>query len=224
MYTGQAGETVVKKDRLEVKLLRKQIGAKRILEEISFQAVTGELVVITGPNGAGKTTLLRILAGLLPKTGGLVLWNDAEYDLSHGAIGYVSHRPMLYESLSVQDNLHFFGRMYGTGSQEWERELLSLVGLWHYRYEAVAILSRGMQQRLALARVLVAKPEMILYDEPFTSLDQEGQDLLRGVVEGQRFQTIQLLITHELEHLRGLAYRELKLQGGRVQEGGTVSA
>ena len=215
---------MAKKDRLEVQQLYKQIGAKRILEDVSFQAETGELVVITGPNGAGKTTLLRILAGLLPKSGGQVLWNGAEYDLGLGVVGYVSHQPMLYESLSVRDNLHFFAAMYGTSSEEWERELLSLVGLWHYRYESAAILSRGMQQRLALARVLVSKPRLILYDEPFTSLDQEGQDLLRGLVEGHCSQAIQLLITHEPDHLRTLGYRQLKLKGGRVQGGGTKGA
>jgi ATP-binding cassette subfamily B multidrug efflux pump len=101
---------------------------------------------------------------------------------------------------------------------------MDLVGLWHYRYESAAILSRGMQQRLALARVLVSKPRLILYDEPFTSLDQEGQDLLRGLVEGHCSQAIQLLITHEPDHLRTLGYRQLKLKGGRVQGGGTKGA
>lgn len=197
-----------------VKQLHKQIGAKWILKGISFQATTGDLVVITGPNGAGKTTLLRIFAGLTPKSGGEVLWNDLGYGLGHGRIGYVAHRPMLYESLTVQDNVRFFARMYGTSSEEWERQLLTRVGLWHYRHEPVTILSRGMQQRLALARVLVSYPRLILYDEPFTSLDQEGKLLLRGLLEESRPQAIQLLITHEPELLEGLSYEELRIADG----------
>ncbi len=213
-----------KPDVLEVIQLRKQIGTKRILKDISFQVTTGELVAITGPNGAGKTTLLRILAGLLTKSGGQVLWNNSPYDLSHGAIGYVSHKPMLYATLSVYDNLHFFGRMYGTGSKEWEKELLKLVGLWHYRHEPVSILSRGMQQRLAIARAIVARPRMILYDEPFTSLDTDGQDLLRSILDGHRLQTIQFVITHERQLVEGLSNRELKLKGGQLQQGGLNGA
>lgn len=210
---------MVKPDRLVVEQLHKQIGAKWILKGVSFQARTGDLVVITGPNGAGKTTLLRILAGLTPRSGGEVLWNDHEYGLGHGRIGYVAHRPMLYETLTVQDNVRFFARMYGTSCEEWERQLLTRVGLWHYRHEPVAILSRGMQQRLALARVLISCPRLILYDEPFTSLDQEGQLLLRGLLEESRPQAIQLLITHEPELLGGLDYEELRIANGQVQGG-----
>jgi heme ABC exporter ATP-binding subunit CcmA len=210
---------VGKINALVVKGLHKQIGAKWILKDVSFEAETGNLVVITGPNGAGKTTLLRILAGLLPKSGGEVLWNGSNYSLNHGRIGYIAHKPMLYETLSVQANLRFFGRMYGTASKKWERELLTLVDLWHYRNEPVAILSRGMQQRLALARVLVSRPSIILYDEPFTSLDQDGKRLLRGILDESRLQAIQLLITHEPGLLEGFCYGELKLNAGRVQGG-----
>jgi heme ABC exporter ATP-binding subunit CcmA len=210
---------VAKTDALTVKQIHKQIGAKWIIRDISFEARTGDLVVITGPNGSGKTTLLRILAGLIPKSRGQVLWNGSEYGLDHGAIGYVAHKPMLYENLSVYNNLRFFGRMYGTGSKEWERELLTLVDLWHYRHEPAAILSRGMQQRLALARALVSRPRMILYDEPFTSMDQDGQRLLRGVLEENRPKTIQLLITHEPQLMEGFCYGELRLKDGQVQGG-----
>lgn len=210
---------MVKADALVVKRLHKQIGVKWILKDISFEAATGDLVVITGPNGAGKTTLLRVLAGLIPKSGGQVLWNGSVYGLEHGDIGYIAHKPMLYETLSVYDNLHFFASMYGTGSKKWEQELLMLVDLWHYRHEPVAILSRGMQQRLALARVLVSRPRMILYDEPFTSLDQDGQRLLRGVLEQNRRKAVQLLITHEPQLMEGFCYKELRLKDGQVQGG-----
>ena len=215
---------MLNQDVLEVRQLHKQIGAKRILKEISFQVVTGELVVITGPNGAGKTTLMRILAGLLPKSGGQVLWNGSGYDLSRGGIGYVSHKPMLYETLSVQDNLRFFGRMYGTATKGRVQELLTLVGLWHYRHEPAGVLSRGMQQRLAIARALMPRPRMILYDEPFTSLDMDGQRLLKGVLNDRRPESIQLVISHELHLMNALAYRELRLKDGKVEQGGSHGA
>ena len=132
------------KNVLVVRHLKKQIGAKQILKDVSFQAGLGELLAITGANGAGKTTLLRIIAGLSRKSGGEVIWNG-------GNIGYIAHQPMLYGSLSVQENLAFFAEMYGTMSQRRVQELLELVDLWLYRLEPAAVLSRGMQQRLAIA-------------------------------------------------------------------------
>lgn len=215
---------MVVQDFLEVKQLQKQIGAKKILKDISFQVATGDLVAITGPNGAGKTTLMRILAGLLPKSGGEVLWNGIEYDLSHGRIGYVSHKPMVYETLSVYDNLLFFGQMYGTATGKFAQELLTKVGLWHYRHEPVAVLSRGMQQRLAIARSLMGKPRLILYDEPFTSLDVAAQTLLNTIFEEYRPQAIQLVISHELHLLGNLSYKELKLRDGQMEQGGVAGA
>lgn len=205
------------KDVLTVKHLKKELGHKQVLKDVSFQAEPGELVVITGPNGAGKTTLLRILAGLTPKSGGEVLWKG-------GRIGYVAHQPMLYPNLSVQENLAFFGEMYGAPSHGRFQELLELVGLWFYRLEKAANLSRGMQQRLAIARALMAEPALLLYDEPFTSLDAGGREVLREVITACREVTIQLAITHELQNFAGLGYRELRLEDGRIVEGGGSSA
>lgn len=214
------GEVLVTLDLLEVNQLSKQIGAKRILKDVSFRASTGDLLALTGPNGAGKTTLLRVLAGLTPKSAGVILWNGSSYNLSHGLIGYVSHKPMLYESLSVQENLVFFGQMYGRVLPDRVQELLSMVGLWLHRYEPVGVLSRGMQQRLALARTLILDPKLILYDEPFTGLDQDGQELLQSILEEQRNRSIQILITHELKLLEGLPYEQIRLQDGQLVQGG----
>lgn len=215
---------MAQKDILEVRQLRKQIGVKRILKDVSFKTTTGELLAITGSNGAGKTTLMRILAGLLPKSGGDVLWNDTNLNLNHGRIGYISHKPMLYETLSVQENLTFFGQMYGTMTQKRVQELLNLVGLWIYRLEPAAVLSRGMQQRLALARALIVDPSLILYDEPFTSLDPESQRLLRQILRKSQSKAIQIVITHELSLLDGLPFREIRLQDGLVMQGGLGDA
>lgn len=218
------GEGLATLDLLEVNKLSKEIGVKRILKEVSFRAKTGDLLVLTGPNGAGKTTLLRLLAGLSPKSSGMILWNGASYDLGHGQIGYVSHKPMLYETLSVQENLVFFGQIYGRGSMDRVRELLSMVGLWLHRYEPVGVLSRGMQQRLALARTLISEPKLILYDEPFTGLDQEGQGLLRAILEEQRIRSIQIVITHELDLLAGLPFEQIRLEEGQLVQGGLKHA
>lgn len=99
------------------------------------------------------------------------------------------------------------------------QELLELVGLWLYRLEPASALSRGMQQRLAIARALMADPALILYDEPFTSLDADGRNMLRQVLESRRSSTVQLVVTHELGHLAGLAFREIMLKGGRAVQG-----
>jgi heme exporter protein A len=208
---------VGEKNVLVVRHLKKQIGAKQILKDVSFQAGLGELLAITGANGAGKTTLLRIIAGLSRKSGGEVIWNG-------GNIGYIAHQPMLYGSLSVQENLAFFAEMYGTMSQRRVQELLELVDLWLYRLEPAAVLSRGMQQRLAIARALMIAPALLLYDEPFTSLDADGRAVLRRVLAEYRPRTVQLVITHEPQHFGELGYREIRLKDGRVVEGGDRSA
>lgn len=205
-------------DVLVVQELKKKLGQKEVLKGVSFAARTGDLVVITGANGAGKTTLFRVLAGLLPKGGGKIQWNGEDLEPSQVRLGLISHQPMLYADLSVQENLQFFARLYGTNSQERIRELLERVGLWFYRFEPVSVLSRGMQQRLALARALLGNPSLLFYDEPFTSLDAEGREILRGVLKEYQSRTIQLLITHELQHLAGLAFREVRLEEGRAVE------
>lgn len=206
---------MAQQNALEVRQLRKQLGHKQILKAVTFAAVTGELVAITGANGAGKTTLLRVIAGLARPSGGEVLWNGSSLRLDSRQAAYVSHQPILYGSLTVQENLEFFGRLYGTADPAKLQELLELVGLWLYRLEPAAVLSRGMQQRLAIARALIAEPALILYDEPFTSLDENGREILRQVLENRRPRAVQLLVTHELEHLQGLPFREIRLEEGR---------
>ena len=207
-------------DQLDVIGVSKQIGPKRILTDVSFSSITGELLVITGPNGAGKTTLLRLIAGLSKKSSGQILWNGSCYGIDHGSLGYLSHKPMMYETLSVLDNMVFFAKMYDRFSMESIERLLERVGLWLYRYEPAAVLSRGMQQRLALARTLLFDPKLILYDEPFTGLDFNGQKLLREVLEEKRANSIQIVISHELSLLQGLPHEEMKLLRGRmVREG-----
>lgn len=207
-------------DQLNIKNLSKNWGSKQVLIDISFTVSTGTLAVITGSNGSGKTTLLQLIAGLSLKKEGQVLWNGACYGLELGKIGYLAHKPMLYENLSVLENIVFFSKMYGCFSLEHVASMLRRVGLWLYRYEPAAILSRGMQQRLAIARTLISDPKLILYDEPFTGLDVEGRQLLCDILQENLPKTIQLVITHKLDQLAGLDYRELKLVKGHLVEEG----
>lgn len=207
-------------EQLKVQKIHKRIGAKTILQDVSFKVSTGDLLVITGPNGAGKTTLLRLIAGLTEANAGEIFLNGEVYDAKPGSLGYVSHKSMLYDTLSVLENMIFFAKLYGCFSLARIEQLLTQVDLWLYRHESTAVLSRGMQQRLSLARTFLLEPKVILYDEPFTGLDGDGQELLRKVLGERRSQCIQLLVTHELSLLAGLDYRELRLKKGRVvQEG-----
>lgn len=210
-------------DILAVENVSKQIQEKIILGNISFTAVTGDLIAITGPNGAGKTTLLRMIAGLMTVTAGRILWNQEQYGLEHGRIGYLSHQPMLYDSLSVLENLSFFAKLYNCYSPQSVQEILTRVGLWLARYEPAAVLSRGMQQRLAIARTLVSTPRLILYDEPFTGLDREGRELLLGLLAENQPRTVQVLVTHDLTLLDGLKCREIKIECGKMVEEGVAS-
>ncbi|NLJ81205.1 MAG: heme ABC exporter ATP-binding protein CcmA [Firmicutes bacterium] len=203
-------------DLLEIQNLTKKIGFKNILLDVSFAAQSGDFLVVTGPNGAGKTTLLRLIAGLIKRTSGKILWNGSDYGLAHGSLGYISHKSMLYENLSVLENMVFFGRLYEKYSQKRIEELLKRVDLWLYRHEPAGVLSRGMQQRLALARTLAQEPKLVLYDEPFTGLDLDGQKLLRNILAAKRQRSIQILVTHDLNLLSGLEYGNIRLQRGRV--------
>lgn len=206
------------KNRLMICNVTKQIGVKTILKRINLEANSGDLLIVTGPNGAGKTTLLRVIAGLRAPSEGTIQWNGQAYGPEQVRIGYLSHNSMFYHDLSVLDNLQFFGRLYGRAHQANIQAVLKRVDLYLYRYELVAVLSRGMLQRLTIARMLLQEPELILYDEPFTSLDSAGQQLLYEILNEQMASTIQIVITHQIESLAGLTLREIKLQAGRLVE------
>jgi ABC-type multidrug transport system ATPase subunit len=156
---------------------------------------------VTGPNGAGKTTLLRVLAGLAAPTSG-------ELELpARGQIGYLGHEPQVYRELTPLENLHLFGRLYRV-PERGERigMLLERFGLWDVRDQRVSTFSRGMQQRLALCRVLLHEPSLLVLDEPFNALDAAGTELLDRTLEEQRDRAL-IVATHDpgrVEHLATL--------------------
>jgi len=187
--------------------LEKRYGRKRALKEVSFSVPRAGFLLVTGPNGSGKTTLLRLVAGLAAATKG-TLTIDAE----RGDLGYVAHEPLLYRELTALENLELFGRLYRIPERR-ERSgmLLERFGLWDVRADRVSTYSRGMTQRLALCRALLHDPALLVLDEPFTALDEEGAALLdRELVALTGERTI-LLSTHDPARVTSLATHRLAL-------------
>ncbi|MEX2581660.1 MAG: heme ABC exporter ATP-binding protein CcmA [Gemmatimonadota bacterium] len=205
---------------IETTALEKWYGPHPAVRGLDFKLHAGEFIALFGPNGAGKSTLLRMLAGSLRPTRGEIRFAYGGSDDEHGwrrRIGVLSHQTYLYGQLTAAENLRFYGKLFGLAALE-ERidELLTEVGLSNRRDEMVRGFSRGMQQRLALARTLLHRPEMVLLDEPYTGLDPHAARMLRGVLEKLRDgrRTI-LLVTHNLSQGLELADRVVIQAGGR---------
>ncbi|HEV7133563.1 MAG TPA: ABC transporter ATP-binding protein [Gaiellaceae bacterium] len=152
----------------------KRFGEKRVLRGVDLQLPRGGFALVTGANGSGKTTLLRLVAGLaLPSDGELAV------GATRAQIGYLGHEPLVYRELTSLENLDLYGRLYRVPERR-ERigMLLERFGLWDVRHDRVSTYSRGMTQRLALCRVLLHEPALLVLDEPFTALDEAGAALL----------------------------------------------
>jgi len=187
--------------------LEKRYGRKPALKGVSFNVPRAGFLLVTGPNGAGKTTLLRLVAGLAAATKG-TLTIEAE----RGDLGYVGHEPLLYRELTALENLELFGRLYRVPERR-ERSgmLLERFGLWDVRADRVATYSRGMTQRLALCRALLHDPALLVLDEPFTALDEEGATLLDRELEALTGERTILLSTHDPARVASLATQRLAL-------------
>lgn len=198
---------------IEVHRLVKRFGPKLILRNLEFKVAQGEFVALLGPNGAGKTTFLRILSSLASPTLGEV--RVAGYALPHQAaavrrrLGVVSHQPLLYGDLTAEENLRFYGLMYGLPNLPGRiNEILDLVGLAPRRRDLLRTFSRGMQQRLAIGRAVLHDPEVLLLDEPYTGLDQDACDMLDSVLRqvAARGRTV-VMTSHDLVRTADLASR-----------------
>jgi heme exporter protein A len=205
-----------------VKKLVKRFGLKTVLRGLDFQVEAGEFVALLGPNGAGKTTFLRILASLSRPAMGEVRIAGYQLPVQASAVrsrlGVVSHLPLLYGDLTAEENLHFYGLMYAV--PELERridEVLEMVGLAPRRRDLVRTFSRGMQQRLAIGRAVLHDPEVMLFDEPHTGLDQEASAMLDGVLRevAARGRTV-VMTSHDLARAADLASRFDVLSHGRI--------
>ena len=202
--------------------LTKTFGLRPILRGVNLEVAPGECVALLGPNGAGKTTLIRILSTLARPTLGRVV--VAGYPLPSAAaevrrrLGVVAHHTLLYTDLTAEENLQFYARVYGLERPAGRiGAVLAQVGLAPRRRDLVRTFSRGMQQRLALARALLPDPQVMLFDEPYTGLDPDASTMLDEVLRGVAAQgrTV-LLTTHDLPRAVGLASRVVILARGVI--------
>jgi heme exporter protein A len=207
---------------ITVKKLVKRFGPKVVLRGLDFEVDSGEFVALLGPNGAGKTTFLRILASLSRPVMGEV--RIAGYQLPQQAavvrrrLGVVSHLPLLYGDLTAEENLRFYGRMYSIPEMEKRiTEVLEIVGLAPRRRDLVRTFSRGMQQRLAIGRAVLHDPEVMLFDEPHTGLDQDACEMLDTVLQevAARGRTV-VMTSHDLSRAADLASRFDVLSKGKI--------
>ena len=189
---------------IEVRHLRKAFGTLKAVDGIDFELKQGEFLTVFGPNGAGKTTLIKILAGLTQPSSGTA--KVAGFDIAEGhpemrkEIGIISHATALYADLTPLENLIFFGRMHGLKQPE-DRALkvIDEVGLSPRRNDRVRTFSRGMLQRLSIARAVLHDPAILFLDEPFTGLDLHATNVLKEHLQRlhDRHRTI-LMTTHDI--------------------------
>jgi heme exporter protein A len=187
--------------------IERRYGRKRVLNGVDIAVPVGGFALVTGPNGSGKTTLLRMLAGLaVPSRGDLAVGAE------RSDIGYLAHEPLVYRELTALENLDLFGRLYRVPERR-ERigMLLERFGLWEARNERVAAYSRGMAQRLALCRTLLHEPGLLVLDEPYSALDEDGTTLLDRELDALAGSRTLVVATHDPERLAPLATQRVAL-------------
>ena len=198
----------------------KRFGRAIALREVDFEVHAGDCLALLGPNGAGKSTLLRLVAGLArPSSGKLqVLGAAPGTSTARAKIGYIGHATLLYPTLTARENLVFAARMYGTEDPVGRADrLLDEEGLNPVAHRKAGDFSRGMSQRLSIARSLVHDPKVLLLDEPFTGLDRGSAERLQTRIAALRDQgRALLLVSHEVEQAARVASRALLLIQGRV--------
>lgn len=202
--------------------LTKTFGNLYALRNLSFSLSKGEFLTIFGPNGAGKTTLIRILSTITKASSGEIKIADLSFEDDsekiRRQIGVIAHQTFLYENLTAEENLRFYGKLYDVENLSKKIEtILSEVGLELRKKDFVRTFSRGMQQRLAIARALLHEPSILLLDEPYTGLDQHASGMLTNWLNRLRSseQTI-LMVTHDLEQGLELADRIAILVEGQL--------
>jgi heme exporter protein A len=205
---------------IDASAVARRFGTRWVLRGVSLQVRAGEVVGLLGANGSGKSTLLRIFGTLLRPNAGAarVYGHDVvrAADQVRGAVGYLAHTPGLYDDLTARENLQFAAAMLGAGHAPDVEAVLARVGLSHAGDERVRGFSAGMERRLAVARMLLAKPRLLLLDEPYSNLDAEGIAMMSGIItEAARRGGAALVVLHELAPAAGILGRTITLRDGR---------
>ncbi len=209
---------------IDIQNLVKAYDLLPVLRQLTLQITRGEYVALLGPNGSGKSTLLRMLCGLSRPTAGIIRIGGWELPRESAAvraqIGLVSHKSLLYDNLSAHENLRFFARLYNLSNEQIEariRTLMLQVGLHKRTHDLVRTFSRGMLQRLSIARALLHNPDILLLDEPYTGLDQDASAVLDGLLQAAHAEgrTI-LMTTHDLNRAATLPTRIVILSRGVI--------
>jgi heme exporter protein A len=187
--------------------LEKRFGPRRVLSDVAFDLADDGFLVVTGPNGSGKTTLLRLCAGLAAPTAGVL-----ELTPDRSRVGLLAHEPLLYRELTAFENLELYGRLYRVRERRARiGMLLERFDLWDARHERVASYSRGMTQRLALCRTFLHEPTLLLLDEPYSGLDDDGGRLLDRELADLHGSAAFVVATHEPERIEPFATSRLAL-------------
>ncbi|HXY74723.1 MAG TPA: ABC transporter ATP-binding protein [Dehalococcoidales bacterium] len=206
---------------IAVRNITKSYGSKAVLKNVSIEVTSGESLIILGPNGAGKTTLLKIMATILRASSGELLIDgmnsQKEPEKVRRKIGAVMHDVFFYPNLTACENLEFYCRLYDVPSAQLRvKEVVEMVGLTARMHDRVGIFSRGMQQRLSIARALLHNPSIMLLDEPDTGLDQEALEKLWKDIKGQEGNRTIIAATHSLDRAYALGSRFLILNAGKL--------
>lgn len=205
---------------VEFDRVEKRFGALLALRKVTLRIAPGEFVALYGPNGSGKTTLLRMAALLVRPTAGRVAHLGAEgfgAEQVRRQIGLVGHKTLVYDELTARENLAFFAQLYAVPRPaERISRVLDAVGLRQRADDAAGVFSRGMRQRLAIARALITEPRLLLFDEPATGLDRQGREWLDRTLGGLHEAGATVIVSTHDDALAALAARSIHLDAGRV--------
>ncbi|MEX2273386.1 MAG: ABC transporter ATP-binding protein [Vicinamibacterales bacterium] len=208
--------------RLETRGLSRRYGRQRALIDVSLTCNAGEAIALVGPNGAGKSTLLSLLSTLARPTAGEILYDGRSASAwgpsLRGRIGSLGHEVSLYPELSARENLMFFGQLFGTPDvTDRVARALRLSGLESRADSPTGTFSRGMRQRLAIERALLHAPDILLFDEPFTGLDEPAAEALIARLAAARIEGAAIVFSsHDFEHAERVATRVAMLSAGRL--------
>jgi heme exporter protein A len=210
--------------RIQFSEIEKRYGMRLALRGVTLEIAPGECVALVGQNGSGKTTLLKIAAQLTQPSRGKISFFSGEDPISledvKGRVGMVGHHTLLYEELTAEENLIFFAKLFGLADPVGKaRQALQPVGLAGRAADLVRTFSRGMRQRLSIARALLASPGLLLLDEAGTGLDPEGQQWLGATIKRLRDSGSTILMsTHGRNETQGAVTRAIRLDGGKITQ------